>query len=375
MPPSYPPTMASKRDYYKILELNQDASSEAIRQAYRRLAKQYHPDINNEPGAEDRFKEINEAYAVLSDGERRAAYNRFGHAGLEGMQFDFDFGINEIFEQFFGFGIGGRRRRRAPRRGANLRYDLTLTFEEAVFGADKEIKFSRHEICTRCDGSGSEPGTSPTRCQTCQGTGQVKQGSIFGTMVRTCPSCGGVGETISTPCNTCGGRGFERREAKNVIHVPAGVDDGTQIRIAGEGEAGINRGPPGDLYVVAHVKPHRYFRRRNQDIVIDLGINIAQATLGAEVTIPTLYGEESISIPAGTQPGKVIRLRNKGVTRLKQNGRGDQLIILSVEIPRSLSDEQRTLLEQLASTMDTEVHPQERGFLDTIKDLLGGLVD
>jgi len=367
--------MSNKRDYYTILELDRDASPEAIRQAYRRLAKKYHPDVNDEPGAEERFKEINEAYAVLSDEERRAAYDRFGHAGLEGMQFDFDFGINEIFEQFFGFGIGGRQRRRAPRRGPNLRYDLTLTFEEAVFGVDKEIEFSRHEICTLCDGSGSEPGTSPIRCRTCDGTGQVKQSSIFGTMVRTCPSCGGVGETISTPCNKCGGRGLERRSVSKVIPVPAGVDDGTQIRVAGEGEAGINRGPPGDLYVVTHVKPHRYFRRRNEDVLLDLGINIAQATLGAEVSIPTLDGDEIITIPAGTQPGKVLRLKNKGIARLKRNGRGDQLVIISVEIPRSLSAEQHTLLEQLAETMDTEVHPQERGFFDALKGILGGLVD
>ena len=367
--------MADKRDYYQVLEVDRDASPDSIRQAYRRLAKKYHPDINNQPEAEGRFKEINEAYAVLSDEERRAAYDRFGHAGLEGMQFDSDFGLGDIFEQFFGFGMGGPRRRRAPRRGANLRYDLSLTFGEAVFGAEKEIEFNRQEICTRCNGGGSEPGTSPVRCQNCNGTGQVKQATFFGTMVRTCPTCGGVGETISTPCRTCRGRGLERINVQKMITIPAGVDEGTQIRISGEGEPGVNNGPHGDLYVVIRVKPHRYFRRRNQDILLDLAINIAQATLGAQVAVPTLEGDEMLTIPAGTQPGKVLRLKGMGVPYLRRNGRGDQLVLISVEIPTSPTAEQRVLLEQLAETLGTEVRPQERGFLDTIKDMFGSLID
>jgi len=366
--------MAEKRDYYQVLEVDRDASPDTIRQAYRRLAKKYHPDINNQPGAEDRFKEINEAYAVLSDEERRAAYDRFGHAGLEGMPFDFD-GFGDIFEQFFGFGMGGPRRRRTPRRGANLGYELTLTFEEAAFGAEKEIEFNRQEICSRCKGSGSEPGTSPVRCRNCNGTGQIKQSTIFGTMVRTCPTCGGVGETISTPCHTCQGRRLERRNVQKAISIPAGVDDGTQIRVSGEGEPGTNGGPHGDLYVVIRVKPHRYFRRRDQDILLDLAINIAQATLGAQVAVPTLEGEEILTIPAGTQPGKVLRLKGMGVPYLKRNGRGDQLVLISVEIPTSLTAEQRKLLEQLAETLGTEVRPQERGFLDLLKDMFGGLID
>lgn len=371
--------MANKQDYYKVLDVNRDASPDDIRQAYRRLAKQYHPDINNEPGAAERFKEINEAYAVLSDQERRAAYDRFGHAGLEGMQFDFDFGFGDIFEQFFGFGMGGQRSRRAPRRGPNLRYDLTLNFEEAVFGIEKEIEISRQETCTRCQGSRAEPGTTPVRCSTCNGSGEVRQvrQTLLGSMVNvsTCPSCGGLGETISTPCQTCRGRGLVRENIQRMIAVPAGVDDGTRIRIANEGEPGANGGPSGDLYVFIHVKPHRFFRRRDNDILLDLGINIAQATLGAKVSIPTLDGEDTLTIPPGTQPGKVLRLKGKGVPRLRRNSRGDQLVIVSVDIPRSLSAEQRTLLEQLADTLGTEVHPQERGFLDTLKDLLGGLVD
>ncbi len=371
--------MANKRDYYQVLDVNRDASPDDIRRAYRRLAKQYHPDINNEPGAAERFKEINEAYAVLSDDERRAAYDRFGHAGLEGMQFDFDFGFGDIFEQFFGFGMRGQRSRRAPRRGSNLRYDLTLDFEEAVFGIEKEIEISRQETCKRCQGSRAEPGTTPVRCSTCNGSGEVRQvrQTLLGSMVNvsTCPSCGGVGETISTPCEACRGRGLVRETIQRMIAVPAGVDDGTRIRIANEGEPGVNGGPNGDLYVFIHVKPHRFFRRRDNDILLDLGINIAQATLGAKVTIPTLDGEDTLTIPPGTQPGKVLRLRGKGVPRLRRNGRGDQLVIVSVDIPRSLSTEQRTLVEQLAETLGTDVHPQERGFLDTLKDLLGGLID
>ncbi len=371
--------MANKRDYYKVLNINREASSDDIRRAYRRLAKQYHPDINEEPGAAERFKEINEAYAVLSDEERRAAYDRFGHAGLEGMQFDFDFGFGDIFEQFFGFGMGGQRSRRAPRRGQNLRYDLTLNFEEAVFGIEKGIELSRQETCTRCHGSRAEPGTTPVRCSACNGSGEVRQvrQTLLGSMVNvtTCTSCGGLGETISTPCQTCRGRGLVRETIQRMIQVPAGVDNGTRIRIANEGEPGVNGGPNGDLYVFINVKPHRFFRRRDNDILLDLGINIAQATLGAQVTIPTLDGEDTLTIPPGTQPGKVLRLKGKGVPRLRRNGRGDQLVIVSVDIPRSVNAEQRALLEQLAETLGTEVHPHERGFLDTLKDLFGGLVD
>jgi len=371
--------MGSKRDYYEVLGLEREASADDIRRAYRRLAKQFHPDINKDEGAEEKFKEINEAYAVLSDEERRAAYNRFGHAGLEGMPMDFDFGLNDIFEEFFGFGRGRRQGRRSPRRGADLRYDLRLEFEEAVFGVEQEIEISRKETCSVCSGSGAEPGTSPVRCETCNGSGEVRQvrQTFLGSMVNvsTCPTCGGRGETINTPCHQCNGQGLERLTVKRTIPVPAGVDDGTQIRLAGEGEPGINGGPRGDLYIVIHVKPHRYFRRRKDDILLDLGINVAQAALGANVTIPTLDGEEQLEIPPGTQSGRVLTLKHRGVPRLRRNGRGDQMVIISVEIPRSLSEEQRNLFEKLAETMGTEVLLQERSFVDRLKDLLGGLID
>jgi molecular chaperone DnaJ len=371
--------MAAKRDYYEVLGVGRDASADELRRAYRNLAKQVHPDINSEPGAEERFKEINEAYAVLSDDQRRGAYDRYGHAGVTDIPVDFGFGLGDIFEEFFGVNMGGRRSRRAPRRGADLRHDLSLEFDEAVFGVEREIEFTRPETCSACHGSGAEPGTTPVRCSTCNGSGEVRQvhQTFLGSMVNvsTCPACGGRGETISTPCKTCGGRGLERRQVKKTLAIPAGVDDGTQIRLPGEGEPGVNGGPHGHLYVVVHVKPHRFFRRRNDDILLDLGINVAQASLGAQVEVPTADGPELLTIPPGTQSGKVIRLKGKGVPRLQRNGRGDQLVVVSVEIPRSLSAEQRELFEKLAETLGTEPALHERSFLDRIKDILGGLAE
>jgi molecular chaperone DnaJ len=371
--------MSQKRDYYEILGLERSASADDIRRAYRRLAKQYHPDVNKEPEAEEKFKEINEAYAVLSDEQRRSTYDRYGHEGLKGMPFDFGFGINDIFEEFFGFGMGRRSSPRAPRRGTDLRYDLALEFDEAVFGVEKEISFERMERCSACNGSGAEPGTSPETCTTCNGTGEVRQvrQTFLGSMVNvtSCPNCGGRGETISSPCRACGGRGLTKERIERTIPVPAGVDHGTQIRVGGEGEPGANGGPSGDLYVVVHVKSHKYFRRRGNDILLDLGINVSQAALGTEIDVPTVDGDEKLVIPPGTQSGKVLRLKSKGVPNLKGRDRGDQLVIVSVEVPHDLSEEQRQLFEQLAESLGTEIHLQERGFMDRVKDLLGGLVD
>jgi molecular chaperone DnaJ len=371
--------MAAKRDYYEVLGVGRSASADDLRRAYRSLAKQYHPDVNSQAGAEERFKEINEAYAVLSDDQRRSAYDRFGHAGVSDIPVDFGFGLGDIFEEFFGFNMAGRRSRRAPRRGADLRHDLTLEFEQAVFGVEQDIEFSRQETCASCRGTGAEPGTSPVRCATCSGSGEVRQvhQTFLGSMVNvsTCPTCGGRGETITTPCRTCQGRGLERRSIRKTLSVPAGVDDGTQIRLPGEGEPGANGGPHGHLYVVVHVKPHRFFRRRGDDILLDLGINLAQATLGARLSIPTLEGEDKLDVPSGTQSGKVFRLKGKGVPRLQRNGRGDQLVVVSVDIPRSLTPEQRRLFEQLAETMGAEPALHERSFLDRVKDILGGLAE
>ena len=378
--------MAAKSDYYDILGVSKGASADEIKKAYRKQALEWHPDKhkdNKEP-AEKRFKEINEAYAVLSDTEKRAAYDRFGHAGLNGFGGAPDFSNLNIDDLFGMFGLGdlfgfGRRRSRdpnRPRRGGNLQYMLNLTFEEAVFGIEKEIEFSRDEICSHCDGKKAEPGTSAVRCTTCSGQGQVRQSrqTLLGSMtqVTTCPTCRGSGETIATPCKQCQGRGLERKARVKAVEVPGGVDNGTQIRLSGEGQPGINGGPPGDLYLVVKAKGHKYFKRRDNDILLNLDINIAQATLGADVEVPTVDGDATLTIPSGTQPGKVLRMRGKGVPHLRSNRRGDQLVILNVEIPTSLKKEQRELLEQLAESLGSEVHPQERSILDSLRDFFGG---
>ncbi len=367
------------RDYYEVLGVGRNASADEIKSAFRGLARKYHPDVNKSPEAEGLFKEINEAYAVLSDSDKRAAYDRYGHAGVNGMGGMPDFStidFSDIFEEFFGFGMGGGRRRNAPRRGVDLSTSVTLTFEEAVFGVEKEIEITRDEVCTTCRGSGAEPGTSPTRCNTCGGRGEVRQTrqTFLGSMVQviTCPSCNGSGEVISSPCKTCRGRGLERRTVKKVVPIPAGVDNGTQIRLSGEGQPGINGGPHGNLYVEIRVKEHQFFRRKNDDILLDLNINVAQAVLGAEIEVPTIEGPHKLVIPAGTQPGKIFRLKGKGVANVRGGGRGDQLVIVNVDIPARLTAEQRQLFEQLAKTLGTEVRPQEKSFLDILKEVLGG---
>jgi molecular chaperone DnaJ len=373
----------SQRDYYEILGVSRSASSDDLKASFRKLARQYHPDVNKSPDDEDRFKEINEAYVILSDDDKRAAYDRFGHAGVQGagspnMNVDFN-DFADIFGEFFNFGGFNRSSRRArsqPRRGADLQYRLDLTFEEAVFGVNKEIEISRDETCATCGGSGAEPGTTPIRCATCGGAGEVRQvrQTILGSMVQvaTCPTCNGQGETISSPCRACQGRGIERKLRQRVVSVPAGVDTGTQIRLAGEGQPGQNGGPTGNLYIVIQVKPHAYFRRRDNDILMDLRINVAQATLGAEVEAPTVDGPTTVKIPAGTQPGKIITLHGKGVPHLRGSGRGDQKVVVNVEVPSRLTPEQRELFEKLAVSLGSEVKPQERGFLDWLKDALGG---
>lgn len=371
--------MAS-RDYYEVLGLNRNASPDEIKSAFRNLARQYHPDVNKASDAEERFKEINEAYAVLSDTDKRAAYDRYGQAGLNGMGGAPDFStvdFSDIFEEFFGFGGGGSsRRRNAPRRGTDLTYSVTLTFEEAVFGVEKEIEITRDETCSTCHGSGAEPGTSKVRCTACGGKGEVRQvrQTFLGSMVQvvTCPVCNGTGEVIGTPCHTCHGRGLERKVVKKTVPIPAGVDTGTQIRLAGEGQPGVNGGPNGNLYLEIQVKPHAFFRRKQNDIILDLGINIAQAALGADIEVPTLEGKTRLAIPAGTQPGKVFTLKGKGVPHVRGAGRGDQLVVVDVEVPLHLTVEQRVLFEQLAQSLGSEVHTREKSFMDRLKEVLGG---
>jgi molecular chaperone DnaJ len=373
----------ANRDFYEVLGVGRNASDDEIKGAFRKLARQYHPDVNKEPDAEEKFKEINEAYGVLSDADKRARYDRFGREGLGNMGGGFhdytaDFG--DIFEELFGqFGFstgGGRRSRRSPRRGRDLQMQIRLTFEEAAFGVEREIEFEREETCSTCNGTGAEPGTSPTRCSTCNGQGEVRQirQTLIGQMVQTatCPACNGRGEVIATPCHTCRGGGLERKVIHKKVQVPAGVDNGTQIRLAGEGGPGTFGGPNGSLFLVLDVQPHKFFKRRENDVLLNLDINVAQAALGAEVEVPTLDGNEKLKIPAGTQPGKVMQVKGKGIPFLRRNGRGDELVIINVAVPRKLTKDQRELFEKLADSLGTAVNPQEKGFLDWLNETLGG---
>ena len=371
----------SDRDFYDILGVGRNANDDEIKGAFRKLARQYHPDVNKEPDAEEKFKELNEAYGVLSDRDKRVRYDRFGREGLGNMGGFRDYTVDfaDIFDELFGqFGFsGGRRSRQTPRRGRDLQMTVTLQFDEAVFGVEKAIEFEREETCSRCGGTGAEPGTTPTRCPTCGGQGEVRQmrQTILGQMVQTatCPNCGGRGEVISSPCRTCRGGGLERKTVHKTVQIPAGVDGGTQIRLAGEGGPGMNGGPNGSLFLVLDVKPHQFFQRRENDLILNLDINIAQAALGAEVMVPTLDGEDKLKIPAGTQPGKIFHMKGKGVPHLRRKEhRGDQLVIVNVDIPSKLTKEQREIFEQLAATLGTAVKPKEKGFIDWLNEALGG---
>jgi molecular chaperone DnaJ len=374
--------MASKRDYYEILEVDRSASKEDLKKAYRRMARKFHPDVSGEAGSDERFKEVNEAYEVLSNDQSRAAYDRFGHAGVQGNSGGFsDFGgfgsVADIFEEFFG-GLGQQRRRSGPRRGSDLRYDLQVAFEEAVFGVEKEIHIRRPELCPHCHGVGAEPGTSPVRCANCNGTGEVRRmrQSFLGSFVNVtpCPVCNGSGETIPNPCTECSGRKVVQQARSLTVKVPPGVDSDTQIRLSGEGAPGADGGPPGNLYVVIHVEKHEFFQRRGDDILLELEINIAQASLGDQVTVPTVDGDEVLTIPAGTQSGAVFRMREKGVPRLRRAGRGDQVVMLHVAIPKSLTTRQRELMQELSRTLGKEVIPQrEKTFLGQLREALGDI--
>ncbi len=375
------------RDYYETLGVARDASTQDIKKAFRRLAQKYHPDVSEEPDAEERFKEINDAYQVLSDSDKRARYDRFGHAGVNGNS-GFggysDFAGFDIFEDLFAGFTGGRRpgaQRQGPRQGRDLTYELAISFEEAVFGAEKEIELTRLEVCDECDGSGSEPGTTPVRCPDCGGSGEVRQvrQTFLGSMisVNTCPRCKGRGEIIQTPCHKCSGSGKMRVTRTLKVTVPAGVDEGMKIRIASEGEPGDLGGPPGHLYVLIRVREHQYFKRRNDDILLEITVNVAQAALGDTIAVPTVDGDNELKIPPGTQTGESFRLRGKGFPRLRRDGtsagRGDQWVIVQVVVPKNLTDRQRVLFEELAATLDTTVvPPQNKGFFDRVLDFLSG---
>jgi molecular chaperone DnaJ len=369
--------MSAKRDYYEVLGVNRESTQDEIKRAFRRLARQYHPDVNKNSDAEARFKEINEAYEILSDADKRAAYDRYGHAGPQAGFGGFgDFGgIEDIFESFFG-GMRTGPTRRGPARGADLRYDLTIEFVEAVFGCEKEIIVPRHELCPQCQGSGAEPGTQPIRCPQCNGTGEVRrqQQTFLGSFVQvtTCPRCQGEREIVTSPCTNCRGRKVVQVERSISVKIPAGVDDGTRIRLAGEGEPGARRGPAGNLYVVLRVKPHPVFRRQDNNILLELDLNVAQAALGDKLKVPTLDGDEELAIPAGTQTGEVFKLRGKGVPHLRRNGRGDQLVMVHVLTPTKLSKQQKDLLKELSKTLGKEiVHQPEKGLFDRVKEAIG----
>ena len=375
--------MASKRDYYEVLGVSHNATEEELKKAFRHLALEYHPDRNKKADAEERFKEINEAYQVLSNPEKRTAYDRFGHAGVSangvtsrGFEgFDTFGGFGDIFDAFFG-GLGSSTRTR-PRRGRDLERALTLSFEEAALGTQREVEITRTEVCRRCQGSRREPGTSLERCDTCVGAGQVRrsQQSLFGQFVQvvTCPTCGGEGQIISAPCTQCRGTGYERRTRRLTVTIPAGVGDGSQIRLTGDGDAGSRGAPPGDLYLNLHVKAHKLFRREGYDLLFELPINFAQAALGDTVDVPTLQGRMSLKIPAGVQSGTVLRIKGEGVPHLQRKGMGDLLVIARVVTPRSLDPETRRLFEELEGRLgNVDGAYEDKGWFDRIKETLGG---
>lgn len=375
------------RDYYDILGVSRNASKEEIKKAFRKLARQYHPDVSTASDAEERFKEVNEAYEVLSDDEKRSRYDRFGHAGVSGAGGFSNMGASDfadIFNEFFGgFSRGTRSNRQGPKPGADRRVNVTIGFEEAVFGTEREVTFDRLETCETCDGTGAEEGSHPVTCPQCNGTGEIRQvqQTFLGSMVRVapCPRCGGKGSIIENRCKTCDGSGKLRKKVTLNVKIPAGVREGLQIQVRGEGDVGDEGAPRGNLYVVVDVKEHEYFIRRDNDILLEIPINVVQATLGDRIIIPTVDGDVELTIPAGTQSGKVFRLRGRGFPRLRSDGsnsgRGDQLVHIRVDIPLKLNNEQRELFEQLGKTMGGEVQPQpngSKGFIGRMKDFFAG---
>lgn len=383
--------MADKRDYYEVLGVDKSADDATLKKAYRKLAKKYHPDVN--PGdkeAEAKFKEATEAYTILSDPEKRKQYDQFGHAAFDGAAgaggaggfggFDFSGfggaggGMEDIFDMFFG-GSGRSRggRQAGPQRGSDLRFDMEITFEEAAFGVEREINLTRDEQCPKCKGSGAEPGSKVETCPECHGTGQVSftQNTMFGQMrnVRPCSRCHGEGKIITEPCKECKGKGTVRKTKKLKVKIPAGVNDGSRLRVSGEGEAGMRGGPSGDLYVYLYVKPHKFFERDGSTVLCEVPINIVQATLGDEIKVPTLDGQVTMKIPEGTQPGQVLRLKGKGIPSLRGGSRGDQLVRIKVVVPKKLSEKQKDALRKFADISKDNINPEEKSFLNKIKDL------
>jgi molecular chaperone DnaJ len=372
-----PATM--KTDYYELLQVERTATDSEIKTSYRKLAMQYHPDRNpNNPEAEEMFKACSEAYSVLSDPDKRAAYDRYGHAAFNGSSsgagnpFQGQGDLSDIFGDLFGemFNMGGSGGRRASRqqRGRDLKFDMRLEFEEAVFGVEREITIRRAEACDTCKGTGSENGKQPETCQQCGGRGQIRSQQGFFSVARTCPVCSGTGSVIRTPCTTCRGDSRVTREHKILVKVPAGVEQDTRIRYSGEGEAGRFNGPAGDLYVVLDVKPHKFFERDGDDLHCVLPISFPQAALGTELELETLDGTETIKVPEGTQSGKEIKLRGKGVPHLNSHGKGDLIVELRVQTPK-LNKQQKELMKQLAETITVENTPHARGLFSKVKEM------
>jgi len=380
--------LSTKRDYYEVLGVDKSADEQTLKKAYRKLAMKYHPDRN--PGdkeAEEKFKEINEAYEVLSDSTKRQTYDQFGHAGMNG-QGGFGGqgfggqgfgGFEDIFGDMFGdifgggFGGGGRPRRRGPERGADMRQSIEITFEEAAFGKKTSIKVNRSEECSECHGSGAKAGTSKKTCPTCNGAGEVRtvQRTPFGNIAssRTCSTCEGEGEVVESPCTKCGGKGSTRKVKTIEVDIPAGIDDGQMIKLAGQGELGSKGGPRGDLYIAVSVKNHSLFTREGYDIYFDMPITFAQAALGDEIEVPTLDGKVKYSIPEGTQTGTVFRLREKGIPKLRGNNRGDQYVKVVVDTPKKLNDKQKELLREFAKECGEEVHEKKTTFGQKIENM------
>ncbi len=378
----------SKRDYYEVLGIDKNANDQEIKSAFRKLAKKYHPDLNpDNKEAEHKFKEINEAYEVLSNSEKKSRYDRFGHAGVNGagagaggfgqQGFD-DFGdiFGDIFGDFFGGGFSSRGRRNGPKKGADIKIKLDIKFEEAAFGAEKEIKFRRTENCSACNGTGAKPGTSKEKCPKCHGSGELKytQNTPFGQIVnvKTCDKCNGTGQIIKEPCSKCRGTGKIKKIKKINIKIPAGVDTGSVIPLRGEGEPGEKGGPRGDLYVYINVLPHEIFEREGNTVICEFPISFVQAALGDELQVPTLDGKVKYSIPAGTQTGTVFRLRNKGIPNVRGHGRGDQYVKVTVKVPKNLSEKQKQILREFANETGETISGHKKGIFDKVKDALGG---
>ncbi|MBR2570807.1 MAG: molecular chaperone DnaJ [Clostridia bacterium] len=379
----------AKRDYYEVLGIQKDADDAAIKKAYRTLAKKYHPDVN--PGdkqAEEKFKEINEAYEVLGDPQKRARYDQFGHeepgmggggygdfSGFGGFGGGFGGGFDDIFSAFFGGGMGGGQSARSgPVQGDDIRYEITLSFEEAAMGCSKQVSVTRQENCPDCRGTGAKPGTQPETCSKCRGTGQVRvvQNTAFGRIqnVRPCDACRGAGKIIKEPCPKCSGRGRIRVTKKRTVKIPAGIDDGQVLRIAGEGEAGLRGGPAGDLQLLIRVRPHKLFTRQGYDLHCQVPISFTQAALGGDIEVPTLEKPVIYTIPEGTQPGTVFRIKGQGIQYLRSTNKGDLFVEIGVEVPRKLTEKQKDLLRQFESTVTGKEYEQRKSFFEKMKGKL-----